>query len=102
MLLNLIWVLVFALFLQKLNFQQEKQKIIQNSNLLGEVLSEFLIGEKTCPVLTFHKEGVPDSLANEYKIYNYNNDSLYYQIFTYSAPQEEYYNFYKDLKNARC
>ena len=87
--------------LQDIDFQQEKQKIIQNSSLLEELLSEFLIGEKTCPVLTFHKEAVPDALASKYKIYNYNNDSAYYQIFTYSAPQEEYYNFYKDLKDAR-
>ena len=81
------------------DFVLEKKKINHNSDLICDLVGEHLVGLRRCPVITFKKEALPSWIAQKYKIYNYNNNSDYYQIFTYSAPQQEYYNLYMDFKN---
>ena len=82
-----------------LDFASERERINSNSDLICEIAGEHLVGLARCPVITFKKEAIPSWIAQKYKIYNYNNNSDYYQIFTYSAPQQEYYNLYMDFKN---
>jgi len=83
------------------DFTSERERINHNSDLVCDLVGEHLVGLKRCPVITFKKEAMPHWIAQKYRIYNYNNNSDYYQIFTYSAPQQEYYNLYMDFKNDR-
>jgi aspartate aminotransferase-like enzyme len=81
------------------DLEEEINKINRNSDMLSDAFKDSLVGCRRCPVLTIKKEAIPLWLAKKYQIYNYNNDSKFYQIFTYSAPQDEYYNFLREIKN---
>ena len=79
-----------------------RSKVILNSNKITSLFDDSdIIGEKICPVITVKKEAVPSSVANDFKIYHYNNDYPYYQFFTYSTEDVVYDNFLKEVRKCQ-
>ena len=76
-----------------------KNKIISNSNKITSVFDKSaIVGESISPVITVKKEFVPIQLAKKFKIYHYNNDYPFYQIFTYSTKDSVYDEFIREVK----
>lgn len=79
-----------------------KNKIIQNSNHLVDILNpENIIGDLVGPALTIKDNIIPQSLIEKYKLYG--SEVLgqkKIQIFTYSESEELYNSFFSDLKKS--
>jgi len=84
---------------KSLDISALKSKIISNSNKITSVFDKSaIVGETISPVITIKKEFVPLQLAKKFKIYHYNNDYPFYQIFTYSTEDRVYDEFIREVK----
>ncbi len=62
---------------------------------------EIILSEKQdVQFLTFKKSAVSKEIALDWDLYGLDNeDTSYYQIFTYSHPIDDYRNFAKEIKD---
>tara|TARA_Y100001973_G_scaffold102270_1_gene166977 strand:- start:3032 stop:3895 length:864 start_codon:yes stop_codon:yes gene_type:complete len=80
--------------LNKLDIDEFKNKVIDNSNIITEAIGEEkIIGEKVCPALTINKKHISKEIATKWQIYGLNSNSENYHIFTYSCKKEDYQRF---------
>jgi len=75
-------------------------KIICNM-ITGFFKPDDIIGDRECPVMTIKKSAIPDDIAKKYRLYGYNTDSEYYQIFTYSNDFKRYKEFIDDINSSK-
>ena len=84
---------------KNINVQGLRQKIdIVSDMLVGAVGEDNIIGEHRCPVITFKKTSISDTIAKKYELYGINNAATdCYQVFTYSHPIDDYTKFALEL-----
>lgn len=76
-----------------------REQVSTNSRRLVNVLGEeHVLGEKVCPAITVEKIRIDPQVAQKWELYGLNKQSDYYQIFTYSCPEEAYVEFCRDLE----
>ena len=87
--------------LSVINVRVLRKQINHVSDMITSAIGkENFVGETRCPVLTFKKSALSDRMANRWSLYGHGNEETSnYQIFTYSHPIEDYYDFVGELKN---
>ena len=85
--------------IENLDVVELRNKIDLASELVvNAVGAENIIGQHKCPVITFKKDSIRDTIAEKYELYGVNNSSSdYYQVFTYSHPIRDYEKFAMEL-----
>ena len=85
--------------LERLDVTELRKKIDLASELVVNAIGpENIIGQHRCPVITFKKDSISDTIADKYELYGVNNsDSDCYQVFTYSHPIRDYEKFAMEL-----
>lgn len=85
--------------LEELDVTELRNRIDLASELVVNAIgAENVIGQHRCPVITFKKNSISDTIADKYELYGVNNNSSdYYQVFTYSHPIRDYEKFAMEL-----
>lgn len=82
--------------LRSFDLDQHRESINDNCNIIREVV-EKIENQMPCPVINIDKKHIKEDIAKKYEIYNHNNSSEIYQIFSYSNDREQYKKLRKDL-----
>ena len=92
---------IFEHLLCKLkNFDVDRLRETVDDNckkIRSKISEENIIGESNCPVITIKKSSIKKELAEKYQIYGINNNSKYYQIFTYNNEPEALQDMIRSL-----
>lgn len=96
----------FEVLRDRLVDEDHFNKMSNNIKIVCNMITGFfkptdIIGDHEGPVMTIKKEAIPDEIAKKYRLYGYNSDSHYYQIFTYSNEFNRYKEFIDDINSSK-